>query len=366
MSPEQKQLPGKTEPTKLALADRVEQELQELTDRNFYIVPDGRGGNRAEPDAKALQYYANKRGGIATQIVDAGVDAEKAWARVKAWLVEEPKMVKEDQVTILFEAEFGRLIWDRVDKGCPNHKAGCPILKESNGQVIIRNNHPILENSGDQLAVLRQLHRIIAFADRTCITKAEARLHKKLLSFEWREPDEIEHETQEAASVSAAKGASMALPSATTAPAPAAASAAPSKPEQPEKSKPVGVPKAKLSEKEQAEIKQQDKEKKEAAKRREEEKKTDKRKRSEVINDIGNAVACSSTNMMTFLARHLGLSDQTQIRSVEGKKIDAVLHAIEDCAKTMKPDEVRAFIIEDVPGPAQMAYAKNFAKEMEA
>ena len=142
---QQAQLPAaKTDekPKQLSLVEQVEQELQSLTPANFYQVP-GRGGQtRMEPDSRALQHYANKSGGIATKVLDSGMDMDHAWAHVQAWPKKDPALVMEDKVTIVYELEFQSYVWDYVGKGCPRHRGGCPLVKDVNGKPLLMDGMP--------------------------------------------------------------------------------------------------------------------------------------------------------------------------------------------------------------------------------
>jgi len=190
--------------------------VRAITEDDFYEVErydkkQGRTVKVKKPNARALQYEANKSGlaGISTKIVDAGVNQDQGWARVQGWPVNNPAFVKEEQVTITFSVELAQLLFDRIQKGCQYHTSGCPIVKDEKKQPIIdtKTGLPILEDGREQLQLISQIVRIKKFADRTCITKCEARLHEKFLNMEWREPEEVEHEAAEAAVVADAKKA---------------------------------------------------------------------------------------------------------------------------------------------------------------
>jgi len=372
MAGKQAQLPAKAgqeapkaaAPASLALVDKIGQELQSISEANFYSVPTRGGGTRTEPDARALQHYANKNGGIATQIVDAGIDDKHAWARIRGWLIGSPDGPKEDQVTILFSAEMDRLIWDKVDKGCQRHKnVGCPVLRQDN-KVVFKNNAPILSDPLCMMDLVRQMNRIVAFGDRTCITKAEARLHKKLLNFEWREEEEIEHERAEAATIgeshrlpaSAIADASKApqqppaapqtaqRPAETKAPAPKAEPPkAPAKAAAPAPG-PMAAPKAEIPP---------------AGQPAEETKPMTRTKRLEAIS---NATHCSSTNLTVFLCRHLGASDSSvaELKKLGAQKIDATIIALEETIKQCSGAPVGAMIRDEAQ---QDQNVKNFFLE---
>jgi hypothetical protein len=187
-----------------------------ITDQDFYEIERyDRASNGyikvKKPNARALQFEANNSGmgGIATEIVESGIDEVHAWARVKGWPVNTPTFVKEDQVTIVWDLEVQQLLFDRIDKGCQLHKAGCPLLLDANNQPILgeKTGLPILKDSREQMAIIKQVLRTKRFGDRTCITKAEARLHEKFLNIEWRDSEEIEHEASEIAIVADARKA---------------------------------------------------------------------------------------------------------------------------------------------------------------
>jgi hypothetical protein len=349
-------LPGpKTEaPKQLTIADQVEKELTELTEGNFYMIPGRNGSQRREPDARALQFYANKRGGFCSKILDSGMDEQKAWALLQMWPQDKPQMVKEDKVTIVYAIEFQNLVWDRVDKGCERHKVGCPLAKDEKGQLIFQDQTPVLSDPLCQLGLRRQLNRKMKFAERECVTKAEARLHKKFLSFEWRDEEEIINEAAEIAAV-AAGNKTQALPAASTQPAPAtppdvkkeAAKEAEKLTEEAPAPR-IDLPKAIIPSEEEMRKRAQG----QPAKPAEVPKANGgaaaappPKKRSERMGELCEKIGCSQTNMLAFIAASLGVLDPKEIKDkCKTEDIDAVIHGLEHCTKEFGPKIMGPFI----------------------
>lgn len=365
---QQKQLPpAKTtsiekaaKPAQPAIVEQIGLELQSISEANFYTIPGGGGRpDRKEPDARALQHYANKVGGISTKILDSGMNTERAWAKLQAWTKDNPEVVKEDVVTLVWEIEFQSLLWDRVSRGCGRHKSGCPVSRDQNNRVIFDNGVPILDDSGDTLDLRRQLNRKMKFGERECITKAEARLHKKLLNFEWREEEEIEGETSEVASVTDSKKgeapirtepAKQAQPAAAEAPKPAEAKEKPAQQQSPqqqellkEAANPPAEPKEKPTGPPKAQIPPSPFEKAQTAPQA-------PKKRSERLKDISDATRCSQENIMKYMARVLGVDSADQIKEKKKvEEIDACIKATEDAIKKFGPARVADFIRYDRP-----------------
>jgi hypothetical protein len=169
--------------------------VRELSDKDFYSA----GGDKLVPGARALQHLANEDGGVTTQIMEHTIDNERASVRVRGWRPGSPDFFKEDVCTIIFSTAFQMEIWRLVDKGCPLHRGkGCPIQKD--GDVAKLDKSGMVPMFGDNRCFLHALEnflRIKNFADRTCVTKAEGRVHAKLLNVEWRDEEEIEEERRE-------------------------------------------------------------------------------------------------------------------------------------------------------------------------
>lgn len=355
----------------LSIADQVEKELQELTQANFYPIPLKGGGQRLEPDARALQHFANKAGGFCTKILESGMDEEKAWALVQMWPQGKPAMVKEDKVTIVYAIEFQNLVWDRVDKGCQRHKAGCPLVRDEKGQVIFMDSAPVLVEPACQMELRRQLNRKMKFAERECVTKAEGRLHKKFLNFEWRDEDEILNEAAEVAIVASDKGQRQ--PEKTEeAPAPVPSvkqqSVAAEKPPQPMSEV---LPKAVIpSDEEMRRRAEGQPVTPVAAVPQAQTKKPNgsgngttvpPRKRSERMAELCSTVGCSSTNILAFIGKSLGV-DQTQIKEkCKGEEIDSVITGLEKCAKEFGPKFAGPFIRHEMKeGPEHRKISRFF------
>jgi hypothetical protein len=366
----QPQLPApKTDekPKQLSLVEQVEQELQSITSANFYQVP-GRGGQqRMEPDARALQHYANKSGGIATKIIESGMNMIQAWAHVQAWRKNDPAMVKEDKVTIVYELEFQSYVWDYVKNGCRRHQGGCPLQKDVNNRPLIIDGMPQLEDSIDVLELRRLLNRKMRFAER--------RLHKKLLNMEWRDAEEIENEAQDVKVINDnsplpalnATKAAAAQPQATAAPAAAQTAKAEAPKPAPAKQAPKAAEKAREAPKQaptapaealkpaekapEAPVTQPPKAvippdpfaKKEEPAAPAESAPPAPKKRSERIADLTGVLSCSSGNILAFAAGRLNCADQNGLNQKKAE-LDCVLYALEHCAKEFTPSTVGTFV----------------------
>ena len=327
-----------------------------ITAANFYEI--SRNGKKTlVPDARALQHLANNQGGITTQIMEFGIDETKAWARVRGWFVDSPEHYKEDVCSINFKVEFASLVWDRFAHGCGIHKQQgyCPVERDDAKNVILKGGVPSLTDSRCAVDVVRQINRIARFGDRICVTKAEGRIHEKLLNVEWREPEEIEStETDKrlidnkqpsatakptAAPATAAKPAPAAQEAqpATQAPAAAQSAAVPAE-------KPIGPPRAVIPDMMKPPLV--------AAADAAAPVKKGRTARAEVIQ---NAVSCSQTQLLTFMKQVLGVA---KIEEANRDKLDGCIRALEvflekygndDTARLIRndmkdqPDKVRFF-----------------------
>ncbi len=176
----------------------------EISDRDFYAVYDRRHGKRLIPSARVYNNWA-KEAGIKTRIIEAGCDAEKAWAHVKGWIGPEanPVLQREARVTIVWKTECEDLIWNVI---APKTDRDGQVVKAGKPYTIGPDGYPVLTEPSDQLAIIQQLSRLKRFGERTAVTKAEAIVEKKLLGVEYREPEEITHEQRETEAVAAANG----------------------------------------------------------------------------------------------------------------------------------------------------------------
>lgn len=189
MAEPRKQLAGEVDPAAADLLKRTAEQYSTITPKNFYTV-----GGKTIPDARAKQFIANQQGGITTEVIEYGMDDERAFAKVRGWRVSTPEHYKEDVCTIFFSSAYQNLVWNQFVKGCPRHRqGGCPAQKKDEA-VILVNNAPVFIDSRCMLNVISELTRLQTFGDRVCVTKAEGRVHDKLLNGEWREPEEIEAE----------------------------------------------------------------------------------------------------------------------------------------------------------------------------
>lgn len=361
-----KQLPApKTEaPKQLTLAEQVEKELQTITSSNFYQVPGRDGNQRMEPDSRALQHYANKSGGIATKILDSGMDNTHAWAHVQAWPKNDPSLSMEDKVTIVYELEFQSYVWDYVSNksSCKRHKGGCPVVRE-NGKVVLVEGTPQLEDPADAMDLRRLLNRKMRFAEREAITKAKSRLYKLIMNMEWRDAEEIENEALDvkaindnaplpqgitaAATTQTAKTETTAQAATTTAKpvaktekakeepkkgaaAPAAAPAATEK-----KDTAQGPPKAQIPPDPFAK-------KDAAAPAAAAQAEPAPKKRSERIADLTKVLQVAAPNILAFAADRLGCAQAAL--SERKQDLDCIIYGLENCAQKYNPSTVGVYV----------------------
>jgi hypothetical protein len=333
------------------------QEMQAITEENFYAIDrysktKGEDITIMEPDAKALQFFANEQGGISTQIIEAGADDHKAWCRLKGWPTNRPEKAKEEQVTIVFQTEVDRLILNRVRHGCKKHQAGCPFLKEADGQPKYGTNGlPILELPYEMFDVLDQAMRVKTFGERMALTKCEARLHKKLLNVEWREPEEIEHEQSEVATASGKPLPETPKPVAAETPKPEegkptkkgprvhkAEKPAPEPATAPEE-KPTGVPKAQIpTEQEMRERAQKEDPKKDEPNK--------PKTVSERVVEIALRTACSKDHMTAFIKRALKIDDLSKANKENVKALVSLCEVVL-VTKKVEPTALGAYIRND-------------------
>jgi hypothetical protein len=196
MAEPRKQLAGEVtdQPTQ-QLLEQSRADYGKLTPKNFYTV-----GGKNIPDSRAKQFLANEER-ICTQVIQNGIDDTHAWAIVRGWRADDPSFIKEDVCTILFSVEYRSIIWNYFAHGCgnPKHKeSGCPAQKNMETKsFIVENGAPVLTDPQCVIRAMADFVRIQKFGDRICVTKAEGRIHDKLLRGEWREPEEIETERRD-------------------------------------------------------------------------------------------------------------------------------------------------------------------------
>jgi hypothetical protein len=383
---EKKQLPASTsqaiekaKPQQPTLVEQVEQELQSITSANFYQVPGRDGNQRMEPDSRALQHYANKFGGIATKLLDSGMDDKKAWAHVQAWPKNDPTNVQEDRVTIVFELEFQSYVWDYVQKGCRRHKNGCPMAKNAEGRAILDNGVPRLDDPVDIMELRRLLNRKMRFAEREAITKVKSRLYKVIMNMEWRDQEEIENEARDVALINDKSP----LP---TTPAPQAAprleppkAAAPAQPvpsstatPQAAKSEPVGPPKAHIPTEAEMAERAKNEEARKAAVQSAPLTPTPAgapKKRSERLAELALRVGCSNPNILAFMARTLKCTDPSGLNVKPKNELDAVITGLEEAVKRFGT-YMRSFVVgepmddENLKNEINQFFLSVFAAEM--
>jgi hypothetical protein len=127
---------------------------------------------------------------ISTELLDAGVNEEQAWARVAGWIgpEERPRRRIEDWITIVFQFELERLRLEAAKNGRPYE-----IVLDADWIPRIR-----LLNPWDEEGVLAKLNEQKRVALDTVVKKATSRVVRKLLGIEWRDPEEIALELADA------------------------------------------------------------------------------------------------------------------------------------------------------------------------
>lgn len=373
-----KQLPAPAQKQELAtakkqptVAEKVEQELQNITSANFYPVPGRAGGaDRMVPDSRALQHYANKfPGGIATKIVDAGVNEGQAWAHIQAWPCNDPARISEDKVTIVFAFEFQGYLWDYVIKGCKNHKSGCPLVRE-NGKAVLKEGVPQLEDIGCIFQLRQLMNRKMRFAEREAITKCKSRLYLQIMNMEWRDPEEIENEDKDISLIAGkdVKPVSVTTTAAATAStADAIANAKQPEPKKEAPKQPAAQPPAKTNGKETAEPYRNpavpkaqipttpfppmpgskeaiEAERKAAVEAPQPATIGQPKKRSERLSDLANLMSCSGQNVLSFIAASLNCADPNDLATKPKTDIDAIIVSLEACTQKFNPSTVGVFI----------------------
>ncbi len=204
--------------------------------KDFYKVgrAQGDGGQWEDvlaPNARVLQKWSNESDKpISTKIVHGLTSGEGCSVTVRGWIGDEatPIVVKEETVSMHWAHELEWLLAEAV-------KNGITLEKKVNGQWQKQQIQPafdlvgpdacgvhriVLRDPEHQLQVLAQWYRTRRFGERVCTTKAESRIHRKLLSGEWRDEEEIQHEEEEMRAVASAQGIVAAPTEAATGPLP--------------------------------------------------------------------------------------------------------------------------------------------------
>ncbi|MFC1745768.1 hypothetical protein ACFL35_17380 [Candidatus Riflebacteria bacterium] len=180
-----------TVPTALKkLPDPVQDKKTIDVSDDWYTVPQSKGHPpKLVPSAVKLQKLGNEKR-ISTKVLRIDRDDRGLTVWVKGWIgsEENPEQVKEAVVDVDYQTESIELILAKIQWG----KVAYRLEQNANGNVI-----PVLINKRDQLSLLREMNRKRRFAVRTAITQSEVILNKKLLGFEWRNPEEIATEAHE-------------------------------------------------------------------------------------------------------------------------------------------------------------------------
>lgn len=165
-------------------------DLRKLTEADFYPVRSQDGKVKKEPSARALQKWANERG-ISTAILETEMDNEHVFVKVAGWLgnKDNPIQYKEAAVNINFRVKEAQWLFQQAAKG--------------RIRIELKDGRPKPVDETSSYRFYQYAFNLRDFALRVAVTKAEAIVHKKLLSLDWREKEEKEFEEQE---VEAVKG----------------------------------------------------------------------------------------------------------------------------------------------------------------
>ena len=214
------QTPATPGPADLEAAIRTK--MTAVGKQDFYKVgrAPGAGGHWEDvlaPNARVLQKWSNESDKpISTKIVHGMTTDAGCSVTVRGWIGDEatPLVVKEETVSMHWAHELDWLLADAV-------KNGITVEQQVNGQWQKQAIQPafdlvgpdaggvhriVLRDPAHQLHVLAQWYRTRRFGERVCTTKAESRIHRKLLSGEWRDAEELEHEADEIRAVASAPG----------------------------------------------------------------------------------------------------------------------------------------------------------------
>jgi hypothetical protein len=143
-------------------------------------------GKRNEPTASG----SGNEQTIATKILDAGVNEEQAWAHVAGWNGPEnhPRRWVEDRISVVFQFELDSLRVKAAKGGRPYE-----ITLDPDWTPRIRLLEP--RDEEDVLVKLTELKRV---APEAVVEAATARVLRRLVGIEWRDPEEIALELAEA------------------------------------------------------------------------------------------------------------------------------------------------------------------------
>jgi hypothetical protein len=215
-------LPVKPAPSNLV--EVVKAKMMQIGPSDFYKVGSKKVGNQWEdvlaPSARVLQKWANDNDGrpICTKIVEAVTTKDGCHAKVRGWIGDESKpiVVHEEVVDMVWAHELEFLLTEAVAKGIKVPKRdgtwGTETIKPPFNveyDEVTGVSRIVLTNPEHQLHVLAEWVRGKRFGLRSCVTKAQCRIFRKLLGAEWRDEEEIEIEKNEVQSVAEAKGFSV-------------------------------------------------------------------------------------------------------------------------------------------------------------
>jgi hypothetical protein len=220
--------PAKAAPTQLAkrgevaparpaqvldLEAAIRSKMTAVSRKDFYKVGWSKEeGDVLAPSARILQKWSNEsEAPISTRIIRSETTPEGCSVTVRGWIGDEthPKVVKEESMSMNWAHELEWLLAEAVAKGIRLDPYSSVVTKppfDLTDPDQFGVSRIVLRDPTHQLHVLTQWYRCKRFGERVCITKLESRIHKKLLSGEWRDEEEIDHEKQEIEAVAAEKG----------------------------------------------------------------------------------------------------------------------------------------------------------------
>lgn len=165
-------------------------QYQRITKRDVYYAV----GGKDVPSARLARIWADENG-LVNQIVDAGKNKENAWCRMKGWRKDDPSVIREAFVCLVFEHMLVKAVYDAIANGLsmpsgelwPN---GAPRMRKVNlvegiDWEVGPDGWPIIINPGMQFQVMRNHLQRIGSAERIATTQAERAVFLKLLGYEW-------------------------------------------------------------------------------------------------------------------------------------------------------------------------------------
>lgn len=163
-----------------------------FTDKDLYSV----GQGKKQPSARLVREWA-RRAGLSAEILEWGKDAEKAWAKVRAWKgpKDAPEAEESAVVCHLYKDLFLASVFEALSNGLfvqsgQFYESGKPILRRHMPKWEMgEDGWPVLTESFAQGQLLKNFFERKRFAERDALTKAERIAFLKLLG---KDPEEHE------------------------------------------------------------------------------------------------------------------------------------------------------------------------------